>query len=127
MNRLITFFLVCVVLIGGMYMIKPNISGQTAILTPGEIENLGSTINEITIKAENYEYSPNTITINKGERVKITINNVDSVYGISIPDLGIDGTDSAEFIANQPGEFDFYCISSCGESHKDMKGKLIVE
>ncbi len=84
-------------------------------------------IREISVNAFRFEYDPDTIYIKKGEAVRIEINNLDMVHGISIPDMDIRGYNSVEFTAEKEGEFDWYCYNPCGEGHGRMRGKIIVE
>ena len=86
-----------------------------------------SDIKEFTVKAFRFGYSPDTITVNKGDKVKINIQNTDVLHGIRIPELNLKGNDLIEFTADKTGEFDWYCTNMCGEGHKKMKGKLIVK
>lgn len=81
----------------------------------------------INLKAERWEFTPGTITVKKGEHVKIMINNTDTTHGINIPDLGVSGIDSVEFTADKAGTFEFECPTMCGMGHREMKGTLIVE
>lgn len=82
---------------------------------------------EINVKAFKFGYEPNIIRAIKGERIKINIDNSDVLHGIRFPELGLSGNDSLEFTADQTGEFVWYCNNFCGEGHKSMQGKLIVE
>lgn len=82
---------------------------------------------EINVKAFKFGYEPNVIKVTKGEKIKISIDNADVLHGIRIPDLGIKGDEVLEFTANQAGEFTWYCTNMCGEGHRSMQGKLIVE
>ena len=84
-------------------------------------------VREISIDARRFNFNPGTITVKKGEKIKLTINNLDTTHGINIPDLGVSGKDSLEFTADTKGEFTFYCNNFCGSGHSAMQGKLIVE
>ncbi len=82
---------------------------------------------EIRIDAFQFGYAPDTITINKGEKVKIIVNNLDTTHGIRIPEIGIKGDQEIEFIADKSGTFTWYCANYCGEGHTQMSGTLIVQ
>ena len=82
---------------------------------------------EFTIKAFRFGYSPDVIEVNKGDDVKIIIENTDTLHGMRIPDLGIKGNEILEFTADKTGEFTWYCNNMCGKGHTQMKGKLIVK
>lgn len=84
-------------------------------------------IRGINVRAFKFGYEPNVIKVAKGEKIKINIENADVLHGIRIPDLGLSGNDVLEFTANQAGEFTWYCANMCGEGHRAMQGKLIVE
>lgn len=106
-----------IVIIIGIFAIKS--------LTGKSIQEQG--VKEFTIKAFRYGYDPNTITINKGDKVKITIDNTDAPHGIQISAFGVQGVDSIEFTADKSGEFEWHCYIPCGPGHAEMTGKLIVK
>ena len=82
---------------------------------------------EFTIQAIRFGYSPDTISVTKGDKVRLNIDNTDVPHGIRIPELNLQGENSLEFTANQVGQFDWYCLVPCGSGHMQMKGKLIVK
>ncbi len=79
------------------------------------------------IEASRFQYSPGTITVKKGDHVKIIIDNKDTTHGISIPGYSVSGLDSVEFVADKVGTFEFHCPTFCGSGHKEMAGTLVVE
>ena len=120
----IIVILVLILIVAGIYL---GFLRQEATLKNGndDISNGGTKI--INVDASRWEYSPETITVKKGEYVTIVINSKDTSHGISIPDFGVSGVESVEFIADKVGNFEFKCPTFCGEGHKDMKGTIIVE
>lgn len=84
-------------------------------------------LKEIVIDASKFEYNPSVVTVKRGERIKLVINNTDTLHGIRIPELEISGNDFVEFTAEKTGEFTWYCNNFCGQGHQEMQGKLIVE
>ena len=82
---------------------------------------------EFTIQAIRFGYSPDTITIKKGDHVKIIIENKDFTHGMRFLDLGVSGDSVVEFTATEAGTFTWYCNNYCGEGHGSMSGTLIVE
>ena len=82
---------------------------------------------EFTVKAFRFGYTPDTIIVDKGDKVKIIIDNTDTLHGIRIPELNLKGNDLIEFTAEKTGEFEWYCANMCGKEHIEMNGKLIVE
>lgn len=92
-----------------------------------------SATREFEITAQQFNYTPNIIRVNKGDRVKITLSAEDVMHGFYVEGYGIDlkswtsKKDSAEFIADKTGKFHFRCSVTCGAMHPFMIGELIVE
>jgi len=92
-----------------------------------------SEVKTFSITAKKWKFSPNTITVKKGDTVKLTIESIDVKHSLTIPAYDIDarlspGTiETVEFVATKPGTFEFFCDIFCGAGHSGMKGTLIVE
>lgn len=90
-------------------------------------------VKEFKITANNFAFSPSTITVKKGDKVKLVVTSTDVDHGIAIKEYDINKkidkgkTEMIEFTADKTGEFEFYCSVFCGSGHKSMKGKLIVQ
>lgn len=90
-------------------------------------------VKEITMTAQRFSFNPGTITVNKGDTVKISIRSTDVTHGFTISEFGINvqltpgKTEIIEFIADKTGTFRFYCSVPCGTGHGRMNGKLIVK
>jgi cytochrome c oxidase subunit 2 len=101
-------------------------NGDTGTTSTGEIR-------EFDMTARQWEFEPDTITVNKGDTVKLHIKSVDVTHGFSLPDFGINvnlvpGEDThVEFVADKTGTFSFACSVYCGTGHGGMVGTLIVE
>jgi len=86
----------------------------------------------IEITAKQFEFSPSTITVKKGDKVKLKITSQDVTHGFSLPDFGVSAnlqpgvTTEAVFTADKTGEFQFRCSVFCGTGHSTMAGKLVV-
>lgn len=83
----------------------------------------------ITVDAKRWAYSPNVITVKKGEKVKLKINNVDTDHNAKFETMKTT-TDKDGYIildTSTAGTFIFKCADFCGEGHRDMKGTVIVE
>lgn len=87
----------------------------------------------ITVEGANFTFNPNTITVKKGEKVRINFKNIEGFHDFVIDELNVktaqlqaDGEEMVEFTPMETGEFEFYC--SVGK-HREMgmKGMLIVE
>jgi cytochrome c oxidase subunit II len=88
---------------------------------------------EISMTAKKFEFSPDTVRLKKGDRVKLVITALDRDHGIKIEGYQIekklpkDEAVSIELTADKAGTFPFKCSTFCGMGHGKMKGQLIVE
>jgi len=97
------------------------------LMTGKAVESQNSEIKEFTVKAFKFGYSPDIIEVNKGDKVRIIIENTDTTHGIRIPDLNLKDNNQIEFTTDKQGEFIWYCTNICGDGHSQMRGKLIVK
>jgi cytochrome c oxidase subunit II len=104
----------------------------------------------IEVSAKKYDFTPGEIHVKKGTRVELKVHSVDETHGIkldlypegskdkSTPGLVFDkpedngkvekGVDQIlDFVAQQPGTYEFKCAKVCGMRHSSMKGSLVVE
>lgn len=121
-----TLVLVAVLVVGfgamkifGSFSATKNVVKDTVTQT-GEVK-------EFNIKAFRFGYTPDEIVVNKGDKIKISIDNTDTLHGMRIPELGISGNNVVEFVADKSGEFIWYCNNMCGTGHGSMSGKLVVQ
>lgn len=90
-------------------------------------------IRVFTVEGKNYAFDTNTITVNKGDVVKIILNNTEGRHDLVIDEFNVSTqvltagkTDEVQFIADKSGTFEYYC--SIGEHRSmGMVGKLIVK
>lgn len=118
-SSIITTIIIVLIIIAGAYSIFSHKS-ISSTQTPSNTKT-------IILQASRFQYTPETITINKGDHVKIIVNDTDTKHGIAIPDFGVTGTGSVEFTADKAGTFTFHCPTMCGPGHKEMTGTLIVQ
>jgi cytochrome c oxidase subunit II len=89
-------------------------------------------VKEFTMTAKQFQFDPSVITVNQGDRVRIKITSLDVTHGFALPDFNINQTLEpgkevmVDFIADKKGEYPFHCSVICGEGHKEMTGKLVV-
>lgn len=106
---------------------------QTPTPEPSQTETPSPAVKKFNITAKRFEFTPSTITVNRGDTVKINLTATDTGHGISIPEFNFSlkadqgETKTGEFVATKTGTFTFFCNVVCGEGHKDMKGTLIVK
>jgi len=90
-------------------------------------------IKEFTVQGGNYYFNPGQITVNKGDRVKITFQNNDGFHNLTVdgfnvatPAIGAGQNASVEFTADKAGSFQYYCNID-GHRDKGMNGTLTVK
>lgn len=105
---------------------RPQQSTSTKEAPPGEVK-------EFTMTAKQWEFEPSTITVNKGDTVKLHITSVDVTHGFGLPEFGVNENlepgkaVDVDFVADKTGTFTFFCSVYCGGGHSHMKGQLIVK
>ena len=86
-----------------------------------------------TITGQNFSFAPSTITVKKGDRVKIIFKNAGGFHDFQIDEFKIatkqirgGAEEAVSFVADQAGSFEYYC--SVG-THRamGMHGTLVVE
>lgn len=89
-------------------------------------------VKEFTVTARQFSFEPSTITVNKGDTVRLNVKSVDVTHGIGISEFNVNEVLPAgqekviEFVASTQGTFLMFCSVFCGSGHLDMKGTLIV-
>ncbi|MFP5263671.1 MAG: DUF5777 family beta-barrel protein [Blastocatellia bacterium] len=87
---------------------------------------------EIKVSARKFEFEPKTITVRKGEHVKLVVTSEDVDHGIAIREFGVDEqvkakkTKVIDLTPDREGRFQFVCSVFCGDGHPDMVGELVV-
>ena len=89
--------------------------------------NAGATVaatKEFTVTGSNYAFAPKTLSVNKGDTVKITFTNAGGMHDFVIDEFNVkterlesgDST-TVTFVADKTGSFQYYC--SVGK-HRSM-------
>ncbi len=87
----------------------------------------------IYLKARQFSFSPDTIRVKQGDRVKIIAESLDVTHGFAVPELNINSAIEPgrktiiKFTADKKGKYGFVCSVYCGLGHSRMRGELIVE
>lgn len=101
-----------------------------------------SGVKEIRMTAEYWRFTPSTISVELGERVRFIITVVNNMmpmmkeqfsrhgfyvegYDVSAV-LPVGDTVKVEFVADKEGAFKFFCTIYCGMGHDTMRGTLLV-
>jgi cytochrome c oxidase subunit 2 len=78
-------------------------------------------------------WSPDVITVHRGDTVRLRITSPDVVHGFAIGRMGIDAgrilpgdVTEVEFVAKEAGRYTFYCNVWCDPDHHRMRGILEV-
>lgn len=89
-------------------------------------------LKEFRITAKQFQFEPEIIEVNKGDKVRLVVTSIDVPHGIKIAEYGINERldvgkpATIEFTADKEGTFTAFCSVFCGSGHSSMKGKLIV-
>ncbi len=94
----------------------------------------------INITARSFSFSPNSIQVNQGDVVTLTVsvpsNDLSTIgHGVLMDtyveeglDVGRGRTESVTFTATTPGTFAWVCTQpSCGDGHTSMLGQMVVK
>jgi heme/copper-type cytochrome/quinol oxidase subunit 2 len=87
----------------------------------------------IDITANQFTFSPSTITVKEGTVVTVNLTSTDTEHGFSLAQFGVNvtaaagETKSVTFTADKKGTYSFRCSVYCGEGHGEMTGTFIVE
>ena len=86
----------------------------------------------IHITAKKFEFSPDSITLKKGEPVVFEISSADREHGFNLRAFGVRTNVSPgkvsriRFTPDKTGKFTFSCDVFCGDGHEEMTGTVIV-
>jgi cytochrome c oxidase subunit 2 len=90
-------------------------------------------VKTIDVIASQFKFEPATISVVKGDRVRLRLQSADRTHGIGIEAFRVKSlipkvreAVTVEFVADRAGTFDITCSEYCGTGHRAMKGKLIV-
>ena len=137
MNKYFILIGITILIIGG------GIFYRTVLLSEADRPVETGVVRNFTIIAEKDEWrwTPETIEVDRGDRIKLEIINEDEYdHGIAIDAFGVsqrmpaNATINVEFVATQIGDFQYYCSVPCGEgevdgvkrTHFDMIGVIKV-
>jgi cytochrome c oxidase subunit II len=86
----------------------------------------------IHITAKKFDFTPDTITLKKGEPVVFEISAADRKHGFNLRAFGIradvnpGGVTRVQFTPDKTGKFTFSCDVFCGDGHEEMTGTVVV-
>ncbi len=97
-----------------------------AVYAQGELK-------EFNVTMKSYVYTPNTFTVQKGDRIRFNLLSLDVEHGFYVDGYDLDveirpfEKKTLEFTADKAGAFQVRCSVTCGSGHPIMRGKLTVE
>jgi len=86
----------------------------------------------VHITAKNFAFSPDSITLKKGEPVVFEISSGDRKHGFSLRAFGVRSdvlptkVSRIRFTPEKTGKFTFSCDVFCGDGHEEMTGTVVV-
>jgi cytochrome c oxidase subunit 2 len=89
----------------------------------------------VRVTAERFRFSPDEITIHRGETVEFRLESDDTDHGFRIIGTDIDrvipkrgrGSITVRFTPDRAGRYTFECSKLCGAGHDFMHGVVVVE
>lgn len=94
---------------------------------------IDASVKQFTVTGSNFKFEPSTLTVNKGDKVKITFKNSGGVHDFVIDEFNVktsrisDGEEeSVEFSADKTGTSEYYC-SVGNHRAMGMVGTLTVQ
>ena len=104
--------------------------GDSGTSDPGAVQGQAR---EISIRGDQFAFSPNRIEVHKDDLVKVTFTAADIAHSFTIDGYRIAKRACAgqtvvfEFRADQSGTFPFYCNLTQDDRCRQMKGELVVK
>jgi cytochrome c oxidase subunit 2 len=108
-----------------MIAVTAGVLALTATVLGGQPKTTPSA-NHIEVTASRFSFSPNEITVKKGDPVTITVHSSDVTHGLVIPDLGIrtevkkGQSEDLTLTPEAAGTFPGKCAHFCGKGHGSM-------
>ncbi|HEX7042850.1 MAG TPA: cupredoxin domain-containing protein [Patescibacteria group bacterium] len=139
--------IILVILLGGGYFLAKNLTktpqpSSTNLNASPSVSDLSpspnatsspSAMQEIKVEGSEFSFSPSTISVKKGDRVKIDFKNMGKYpHNFTITELGVASSTiqpgqetTLTFTASKTGSFVYEC-SVPGHADRGMKGTLTV-
>lgn len=87
----------------------------------------------VEISAKRFEFTPNQITLKKGQSVTLRLTSQDVKHGFFVKRLNLDAdivpgkATDVTFTPQTAGKFTSVCDNFCGVGHGDMRMTIVVE
>lgn len=94
---------------------------------------MANNVKEFTVTGSSFKFEPSTLTVNKGDKVKVTFKNAGGMHDFVIDEFNVKTNvidtgkeETAEFTADKAGTFKYYC-SVANHRAMGMEGTLTVK
>lgn len=122
---LITAVAVIIILAGGWWVLSEQGQGSQVSMVPAK---------EIVVDGSEFKFEPGSISLKKGEKVKLTLKNTGKFpHNLVISDLSVSTrtiqageSDTIEFTPDKDGNFPFICTID-EHAAKGMKGSATIQ
>jgi cytochrome c oxidase subunit 2 len=87
----------------------------------------------VNITAQQWQYTPSTISLKKGVTVELALTSKDVHHGFNLPEFNLradiqpDQTTTLRLTPDKTGTFTFHCDYYCGSGHEEMQGQIVVQ
>jgi nitrosocyanin len=153
MNRTVIVIALIIVLIGGFALVQSQktapqttqtttnttaqptaaMKEETSPASGDAMMKQDGAVKEFTVEGKNFSFTPSTMTVNKGDTVKITFKNSGGMHDFKIDEFNVatkqiqsGASETVEFTADKAGTFDYYC-SVGNHRAMGMQGTLTVK
>jgi nitrosocyanin len=145
-NLVVTVVVVLLLVVAGWFLMRPKVQSttnpvvqtETPQSTTSSAESTAGAMmaeaKEVKVVATDFAFSPKTISVKQGEKVKITLTNSGKYpHNLKIDELGMmtkiiksGETDTVELTASKSGTFSMYC--SVGDHRqRGMEGTVSIQ
>lgn len=114
MKKTYIIIIVLVLVVLGVFFIGKGVKLEAPVITNNEPST--GDVKEFIISGRNFSLTPNSITVKKGDKVKITFQNTEGSHNFVISEFNVatktikSGEEaSVEFTADKIGSFQYYC------------------
>ena len=151
-NMIVTLVIIVVLLFGGWWLLTKSqqTSSPSPIPTQAPVvestpsseatdeammeDKITDSVKEIKVSGSEFAFSPETVSVKQGEKVKITFTNTGKFphnlmideLGVATKTIGVGQTDTVEFSASKSGNFTMYCGVG-NHRQQGMEGSVQVQ
>jgi plastocyanin len=118
---------------GGMETGTVDAAATATTTTTTTTTTSTGTIKEFTVDGSNFKFAPATMSVKKGDTVKITFRNTGGFHDLKIDEFKVatkqiqgGASEVITFVADKAGTFEYYC-SVGNHRAMGMKGTLTVQ